>query len=80
VFRCAVALCLGGEVRVFVGETRGRIAEEPRGGGGFGYDPIFIPEGSSLTYAEMGEEAKNAVSHRGRAFAALARWLISSNF
>jgi XTP/dITP diphosphohydrolase len=80
VFRCAVALCLGGEVRVFVGETRGRIAEEPRGSGGFGYDPIFIPEGSSLTYAEMGEEAKNAVSHRGRAFAALARWLLSSNF
>jgi len=68
-----------GGPRICGGDPR-RIAEEPRGSGGFGYDPIFIPEGSSLTYAEMGEEAKNAVSHRGRAFAALARWLISSNF
>ncbi len=75
-FKCAAALCLGGDVHIFVGETRGRIAEEPRGSGGFGYDPIFIPEGSSLTYAEMGEETKNTVSHRARAFTALARWLI----
>jgi XTP/dITP diphosphohydrolase len=63
-----------------VGETRGRIAEEPRGSRGFGYDPIFIPEGSSLTYAEMGEEVKNRISHRAKAFTALATWLLSNNF
>jgi XTP/dITP diphosphohydrolase len=80
VFRCAVALCLGGEVRVFVGETRGRIAEEPRGSSGFGYDPIFIPEGGSLTYAEMGEEVKNRISHRAKAFTALATWLLFKIF
>jgi len=80
VFRCAVALCLGGRIHLFLGETRGRIAEEPRGSWGFGYDPIFIPEGSSVTYAEMGEEAKNAVSHRARAFTALAKWLLLNNF
>lgn len=75
VFRTAVALCLRGEVAVFLGEARGRIAEEPRGSGGFGFDPVFIPEGFDRTYAEMGEEEKAAVSHRSAAFRALARWL-----
>lgn len=78
-FKCAVAICVGGKVEVFTGEVRGYIAHEPRGHGGFGYDPIFIPEGMSRTYAELGEEVKNKISHRGRAFSALGTWLTKKN-
>jgi XTP/dITP diphosphohydrolase len=75
-FRCAVALATpGGETRVVVGETTGVILEVPRGEGGFGYDPLFLPEGHERTYAEMGPEEKNAVSHRGKAIR-LARGLV----
>ncbi|HET7479154.1 MAG TPA: RdgB/HAM1 family non-canonical purine NTP pyrophosphatase [Rubrobacteraceae bacterium] len=74
---CAVAVADGdGEVRVFVGEVAGEVVSEPRGESGFGWDPIFAPEGSSLTYAEMGE-AKNEDSHRARAFRAAREWLIA---
>ncbi|WP_435185089.1 non-canonical purine NTP pyrophosphatase [Halobellus sp. EA9] len=58
-------------VKLFTGSVRGRIVE-PRGDGGFGYDPIFEHDGT--TFAEMSAEAKNAVSHRGRAFAKFASW------
>lgn len=61
-------------VRVFLGEVSGVLAEEPRGEGGFGWDPIFIPAGSKLTYAQMGWE-KNADSHRARAFKEVRGWL-----
>lgn len=72
---CAVAVASdGGGVDVFVGEVAGVVATEPRGEGGFGWDPIFIPEGQELTYAEMGE-AKNRDSHRARAFRGVRRWL-----
>ena len=72
---CVVALAEAeGAVRTFRGEVPGTLAPEPRGGGGFGYDPVFVPEWSSLTYAEMGEE-KNADSHRARAFRAVGEWL-----
>ena len=72
---CVVALAeAGGGVRTFRGEVRGKLASEPRGAGGFGYDPVFVPEWSSLTYAEMGE-GKNADSHRARAFRAVGEWL-----
>jgi XTP/dITP diphosphohydrolase len=72
---CAVAVAAGGgEVRVFQGEVRGSVASEPSGGGGFGWDPIFVPEGSGLTYAQMGE-AKNRDSHRARAFRQVREWL-----
>jgi XTP/dITP diphosphohydrolase len=72
---CAVAVTdAGGEVRVFQGEVSGEIAPSPRGAGGFGWDPIFIPEGAELTYAEMGE-AKNRDSHRARAFRRVRAWL-----
>ena len=72
---CAVAVTgAGGRVRVFEGEVEGVIAPEPRGSGGFGWDPIFIPEGSGLTYAEMGE-SKSRDSHRARAFRNVRRWL-----
>jgi XTP/dITP diphosphohydrolase len=72
---CVVALAeTDGKVRTFRGEVRGTVAESPRGEGGFGYDPVFVPHWSSLTYAEMGE-GKNRDSHRARAFRALKEWL-----
>lgn len=72
---CVVAVAdAAGGVRTFRGEVTGSVAPEPRGGGGFGWDPIFIPEGSSLTYAEMGE-GKHRSSHRARAFRGAAGWL-----
>ncbi len=57
------------------GRTSGRLLREPRGSGGFGYDPIFVPAGYSETYAEIGDAVKNRLSHRARAWAELARWL-----
>lgn len=74
-FKSAVAICAGGSVEVFVGVVEGFIAEEPRGSGGFGFDPIFVPLGSRRTFAEMTLEEKSEVSHRGKAFKALAEWL-----
>ena len=72
---CVVALAeADGNVLTFRGEVRGTIAESPRGEGGFGYDPVFVPGWSSLTYAEMGE-GKNMDSHRARAFRAVKEWL-----
>jgi XTP/dITP diphosphohydrolase len=72
---CAVAVADGGgEVRVFQDEVRGSVAHEPRGGGGFGWDPIFVPQGSELTYAQMGD-LKNEDSHRARAFRQVRGWL-----
>ncbi len=64
---CAVAISFtGGDVRTFVGEVGGEIASEPRGEGGFGWDPIFIPRGHTKTYSELGSE-KHEDSHRARA-------------
>lgn len=75
---CAVAVAEGnGRVRSFLGEVAGSIAPEPRGESGFGWDPIFIPQGQLLTYAEMGE-AKHEDSHRARAFRAARKWLESA--
>ena len=72
---CVVALAeADGKVRTFRGEVRGTVAESPRGEGGFGYDPVFVPGCSSMTYAEMGE-GKNRDSHRARAFRAVKEWL-----
>jgi XTP/dITP diphosphohydrolase len=56
----------GMAAHLFVGETWGEISPEPRGDRGFGYDPIFIPDGHARTFAEMGTERKNALSHRGK--------------
>lgn len=77
-FYCLLALAGpdGGE-RIFDGRCDGTLLDEPRGGGGFGYDPIFRPEGYSRSYAELSEEEKNLISHRGRAWSALADWLRS---
>jgi len=71
-FVCRVALCFpGGRCLEAEGTCEGTIAEEPRGEGGFGYDPVFIPEGYQSTFAELEPGQKDALSHRGRALAAL---------
>ncbi|OHE88673.1 MAG: non-canonical purine NTP pyrophosphatase, RdgB/HAM1 family [Verrucomicrobia bacterium RIFCSPLOWO2_12_FULL_64_8] len=75
-FVCVLALAgPGGEEHVFKGRCDGRLRREPAGTGGFGYDPVFVPEGFDRTFAELGDEAKNTVSHRRRAWAELAAWL-----
>jgi len=72
-FECAAALVLpNGTEQVETGRLCGCLTSEPRGEGGFGYDPILVPTGGSLTCAELTPEEKNAISHRGRAFRALA--------
>jgi XTP/dITP diphosphohydrolase len=72
-FVCAAALALpSGEERVVEGRVFGRIIREPRGSGGFGYDPIFVPDGDGRTTAELSPDEKHAISHRGNAFRALA--------
>lgn len=66
-FKCCVALC-GKEIqKTFIGITEGKILFSPRGENGFGYDPLFLPDGYDKTYAEMSEEEKNKVSHRYKA-------------
>ncbi|GGL35656.1 RdgB/HAM1 family non-canonical purine NTP pyrophosphatase [Planomonospora parontospora] len=72
-FACAAALALpSGQERVAEGALHGSIIRAPRGTGGFGYDPVFVPEGGTRTTAELTPEEKDAISHRGRAFRALA--------
>ena len=75
-FACAAALALpDGTERVAEGRLRGTLRYEPAGHGGFGYDPILQPEGETRTCAELSPAEKNAISHRGRAFRALAAGL-----
>jgi XTP/dITP diphosphohydrolase len=75
-FVCAAALVVPADGEwVTTGEVAGRLIREPRGSGGFGYDPIFVPNGFQETTAEMTPEAKDAISHRGRAFRALAPYI-----
>lgn len=79
--RAAAFVCVlvlrgpGGVEQVAEGRCEGVLRREPRGGGGFGYDPLFIPAGGDRTYAELTEIEKNKISHRGRAWALLAGWL-----
>ena len=74
-FRCFIALAKNGElITTFAGEVAGTITKSPRGENGFGYDPIFMPEGFEETFAELPSEAKNAISHRGKAVAELVRY------
>jgi len=75
-FRSAVALFDGKKVFVFTGEAEGRIASRARGIGGFGYDPVFVPLGSRLCFAEMSGSEKDAFSHRRKALEGLARHLL----
>ena len=75
-FVCAAALVVpGGAEWVVTGRVEGRLIRAPRGSGGFGYDPIFLPDGFGQTTAEMTAEAKDAISHRGRAFRALTPFI-----
>jgi non-canonical purine NTP pyrophosphatase, rdgB/HAM1 family len=67
-FRCVLAIARDGKVlTTFEGVVEGKIADQPRGSHGFGYDPIFIPNGSEQTFAELPEEVKNNISHRAKA-------------
>ena len=70
-FKTIIALCMGDEVRTFEGIAKGYITKEPVGTNGFGYDPIFVPEGYSQTFAELSAADKNRISHRARAFGKL---------
>ena len=74
-FRTAICLIEGGEEHLFEGIVRGTILQERRGTAGFGYDPIFQPEGYTETFAEMGNEEKNKISHRARAVQKLVEYL-----
>jgi XTP/dITP diphosphohydrolase len=78
-YRC-VAVCAwpDGEQMAAEGTCEGMLILEPRGSGGFGYDPIFVPVGESRTMAELTDQEKNAISHRGRAFRALGAKLAAS--
>ena len=72
-FRCVVALARNGDLLgTFEGTVEGRIADEARGDAGFGYDPIFVPDGFEQTFGELTTEVKNTISHRGKAIRALA--------
>jgi XTP/dITP diphosphohydrolase len=75
-FRCVLLVRgPGGREWVFEGHCTGRLLREPRGGAGFGYDPLFIPTGYGESYAELGEDVKGRISHRARAWARLADWV-----
>jgi XTP/dITP diphosphohydrolase len=77
-FTCAAALVLAsGREHITEGVLRGRVIRKPRGTNGFGYDPIFMPDGYDQTTAEMPPARKDAISHRGRAFRALAPTIAS---
>ncbi len=75
-FRCVIALAKNGKLRgTFEGVVEGTIVDPPRGTGGFGYDPVFQPDGFEQTFAEMAPELKNTISHRAKAIAALREGL-----
>lgn len=74
-FVTVVALIINGNLHVFEGEITGRILYERRGSGGFGYDPVFMPDGQPLSFAEMSSEEKNSLSHRYRAVKKLCDFL-----
>ena len=77
-FVCAVAFVSAGDAEqppIFMGICEGRVAHAPRGNGGFGYDPVFIPEGYELTFGELPSEIKRRISHRARALAAARSFL-----
>ncbi len=74
-FVCCIAISLRGEVKTFTGYVEGIIAVKPCGDNGFGYDPVFYPEGHDRTFAEMSDDEKNSMSHRGRALEELQNYL-----
>lgn len=78
-FRTVISLIEKGEERRFEGVVKGEITTERRGDSGFGYDPIFQPEGFDETFAELGSEIKNKISHRAKAVEALCNYLSQKN-
>jgi len=75
-FRCVIVLARNGrKVAAFSGAVEGAIADSPRGEEGFGYDPLFVPEGCRETFAQLGAGIKNGLSHRARALQALGNWM-----
>ena len=74
-FRTVIALLLGEKEYLFEGIVEGKLIEEARGNAGFGYDPVFVPEGFMETFAEMGVEVKNKISHRAKAGEQLKKFL-----
>ena len=74
-FRTVISLLVGDEEHLFEGVVEGRIVERESGAEGFGYDPLFVPDGCDRTFAEMSPDEKNAVSHRGRAVRKLVAFL-----
>jgi XTP/dITP diphosphohydrolase len=77
-FRTSIALVLDGQFHFFEGTVSGQILREPRGSGGFGYDPVFMPEGYEKSFAQLPLQVKNEISHRGRAFRELSAFLHDS--
>jgi XTP/dITP diphosphohydrolase len=75
-FVCCIAMATREEVRTFMGYVHGRIGTGLKGTSGFGYDPVFYPEGHDRTFAEMGEGEKNAISHRAMALRELQKYLL----
>jgi XTP/dITP diphosphohydrolase len=77
-FRTVIALIIKGKENLFEGECSGKITKTKSGAEGFGYDPIFTPEGNEITFAEMSKQEKGAISHRGRAVANLVDYLTTN--
>ena len=76
-FRTVIALIIDGKEFLFEGIAEGKIINEKRGAEGFGYDPVFVPEGSDRTFAQMPLDEKNMISHRARAFEKLREFLLN---
>jgi XTP/dITP diphosphohydrolase len=74
-FRTSITLILEGHIHQFEGMVSGKIIEERQGDKGFGYDPIFVPEGYTCTFAEMSIHEKNSIDHRGKAVQAMVKFL-----
>ena len=74
-FRCVISLILNGKEYFFEGSVEGHITHQRSGSAGFGYDPIFQPDGHNITFSEMSAEQKNSISHRGRAMEKLVAFL-----
>jgi XTP/dITP diphosphohydrolase len=77
-FMCVLVLAGPGGEFIFEGRCDGQLLQAPRGEGGFGYDPLFVPEGYTQSFSELGSEIKNRLSHRARAWEKLAEWLRES--
>lgn len=80
-FRCVMVIAKDGQrLAHFSGSVEGRIIDHPRGDHGFGYDPLFIPEGYAKTFAELDNSVKNTLSHRARALQQVTEWLSQTAF